>query len=76
VVGLILLSRGHLEARRRGLLNSTFWLTFKDFAAYRARQLTPLILYVLGLASVVAGLIMGLAWLLGFYAARFGHPAG
>ncbi|HLB77403.1 MAG TPA: hypothetical protein VJO72_10245, partial [Candidatus Dormibacteraeota bacterium] len=50
LMGLFLLGRGHQAARRRGLLSSTFWLTFREFAGYRARSLYPLLLYVLGLA--------------------------
>lgn len=75
LLGLFLLSRGHLAARRRGLLSSTFWLTFREFAGYRARSLSPIILYVSGLAAVLAGLAVALGWLMAFYAARFGHPA-
>ncbi len=73
-MGLFLLRRGHRAARRRGLLDSTFWLTFREFAGYRARSLYPLILYVVGLAAVLAGFLVALGWLTGFYAARFGHP--
>ena len=75
LIGLVLLSRGHLAARRRGLLSSTFWLTFREFAGYRARSLYPLILYVLGLLALLAGVLTALSWLMAFYAARFGHPA-
>lgn len=75
LIGLVLLSRGHLAARRRGLLSSTFWLTFREFAGYRARSLYPLILYVLGLVALLAGIWAAGSWLMAFYAARFGHPA-
>lgn len=74
LIGLFLLGRGHQAARRRGLLSSTFWLTFREFAGYRARSLYPLILYVLGLAALFAGVLMAISWLIGFYAGRFGHP--
>jgi len=72
--GLFLLGRGHQAARRRGLLSSTFWLTFREFAGYRARRLYPLLLYVLGLAVLLAGILLAISWLIGFYAGRFGHP--
>lgn len=74
LIGLFLLSRGHLAARRRGLLSSTFWLSFREFAGYRTRSLYPLILYVVGLAALLAGVATAIRWLLAFYAARFGHP--
>jgi hypothetical protein len=74
LIGFFLISRGHLAARRRGLLSSTFWLTFREFAGYRARSLYPLILYVVGLAALLAGILNAITWLMGFYAARFGHP--
>jgi hypothetical protein len=74
LIGLFVISRGHLAARRRGLLSSTFWLTFREFAGYRARSLYPLILYVVGLAILLAGILTAITWLMGFYAARFGHP--
>lgn len=73
-VGLFFLSRGHRAARRRGLLSSSFWLTFREFAGYRTRSLYPLILYVMGLAAVVAGILLAISWLIGFYASRFGRP--
>ena len=74
LIGLFLLARGHQAARRRGLLSSTFWLTFREFAGYRARSLYPLLLYVLGLAVLFAGILLAISWLIGFYAGRFGHP--
>ncbi len=74
LIGLFLLGRGHQAARRRGLLSSTFWLTFREFAGYRARRLYPLLLYVLGLAVLLAGILLAISWLIGFYAGRFGHP--
>lgn len=74
LIGLFLISRGHLAARQRGLLSSTFWLTFREFAGYRARSLYPLILYVVGLAALLVGILTAIAWLMGFYADRFGHP--
>ena len=74
LIGLFLLGRGHQAARRRGLLSSTFWLTFREFAGYRARSLYPLLLYVLGLAVLLGGILLAISWLIGFYAGRFGHP--
>jgi hypothetical protein len=74
LIGLFLLGRGHQAARRRGLLSSTFWLTFREFAGYRARSLYPLLLYVLGLAVLLAGILLAISWLIGFYAGRFGRP--
>ncbi len=74
LIGLFLLGRGHQAARRRGLLSSTFWLTFREFAGYRARSLYPLLLYVVGLAVLLAGILLAIRWLIGFYAGRFGHP--
>jgi hypothetical protein len=74
LIGLFLLARGHQAARRRGLLSSTFWLTFREFAGYRARSLYPLLLSVLGLAVLLAGILLAISWLIGFYAGRFGRP--
>ncbi len=74
LIGLFLLAKGHQAARRRGLLSTTFWLTFREFAGYRARSLYPLLLYVLGLAVLLAGILLAINWLIGFYAGRFGRP--
>ena len=76
VAGLLLLRIAFLLGRREGLLTSTFWLTFPEFAGYRLRRLWPVALGLAGGILLIWGLVLLFQWLLAYYAARMGHPLG
>ena len=74
VAGFVLLRIALSMGRREGLLTSTFWLTFPEFARYRLRRLWPAPLGLAGAILLIWGLVLLFQWLLAYYAARLGHP--
>jgi hypothetical protein len=76
LAGIVLLRFGVREASRAALFSSTFWITFREFASYRRRRLWPVALGLGGAILLIWGLVVLFQWLLGYYAARLGHPLG
>ena len=76
LAGILLLRIALRQARRVALFSSAFWQTFPQFARYRLKRLWPSPLGLAGAILLIWGLVLLFQWLLGFYAARLGHPIG
>jgi hypothetical protein len=74
LVGFLVLRLAVRAAMRGGLLTSSFWLTFSEFARYRLKRLWPLAAGLAGLILLIWGLFLLFEWLLAYYDARLGHP--
>jgi len=76
LAAILLLRIALRQARRVGLFSSAFWVTFPEFARYRLKRLWPAPLGLAGAILLIWGLVLLFQWLLGYYAARLGHPIG
>ena len=76
LAAIVLLRIALRRARRDALFSSAFWQTFPEFARYRLKRLWPAPLGLAGAILLIWGLVLLFQWLLGYYAARLGHPIG
>jgi hypothetical protein len=76
LAGFILLRIAVREGRRAALFSRAFWITFREFAPYRRKRIWPALLALAGAILLIWGLVLLFSWLLGYYAARLGHPLG
>jgi hypothetical protein len=76
LLGFALLRIAVRQGRRNGLLSTTFWITFPEFARYRRKRVWPALLALAGAILSIWGLILVFQWILAYYAARLGHPLG
>ena len=76
VSGLMLVSRCLRQLQRAGAFGSLFWASFRRFAGYRLRSLSPVGGVLLGIAMVSAGLGALYLGVVGFYAGRLGGLSG
>ena len=76
LAGFVLLRIALRQGRRDALFSATFWATFPEFARYRLKRLWPAPLGLVGVILLIWGLVLLFQWLLGYYAARLGHPVG
>jgi hypothetical protein len=74
LIGVVLLRIAIGEGRRTALFTSAFWITFREFARYRRKRLWPAAPGAAGVILLIWGLVLLFQWLLGYYAARLGHP--
>jgi hypothetical protein len=74
LLGSIVLRLSLAGARRSGLLTSSFWLTFWQFAPYRLKRLLSLPVALGGLILLIWGGVLLFSWIQAYYAARLGHP--
>ena len=74
LAGFVLLRIALRQSRRDALFSGTFWATFSQFARYRIRRLWPAALGLAGAILLIYGLVLLFQWVLGYYAARMGHP--
>jgi hypothetical protein len=74
LAGFVLLRIALAQARHDALFSATFWATFPEFARYRVRRLWPVALGLAGAILLICGLVLLFQWVLGYYAARMGHP--
>ena len=76
VSGLMLVSRSLRQLQRTGAFGSLFWASFRRFAGYRLRSLSPVGGVLLGIAMVATGLGALYLGVVDFYAGRLGGLSG
>ena len=76
VSGVRLVLRSLRQLQRTGAFGSLFWASFRRFAGYRLRSLSPVGGVLLGIAMVAAGLSALYLGVVGFYAGRLGSLSG
>jgi hypothetical protein len=73
LLGGIIFRAAWIRARRNGLLGSTFWESFFQFAPYRLKRLGSVAMGALGAFLLIWGCGLLFAWVRAYYAARLGH---